>query len=165
MTVEPVQFRQALSKFASGVTVVSTLTPQGEPIGVTVSAFSSLSLEPPLVLICLDHATSQLRAYTDGSHFCVNILAAGQQDVSNAFAFPGPRPPFDVVSHETGAFGLPVIKGTLASLICVRDAVHPGGDHEIVVGAVRDAMWDDSLEPLIYAGGGYRTLSGTEKAS
>lgn len=165
MTVEPLQFRQALSKFASGVTVVSTLSPQGEPIGVTVSAFSSLSLEPPLILICLDHATSQLRAYTDGSHFCVNILAAGQQDVSNAFAFPGPRPPFDVVSHESGSFGLPIIKGTLASLVCEREAVYPGGDHEIVVGAVMEAMWDDSLDPLIYAGGGYRSLSGPEKVS
>lgn len=165
MTVEPLQFRQALSKFASGVTVVSTLTPQGEPVGVTVSAFSSLSLEPPLILICLDHATSQLRAYTDGGHFCVNILAAGQREVSNAFAFPGPKPPFDVVSHEMGAFGLPVIQGTLASLICKREAVYPGGDHQIVVGVVTDATWDDSLEPLLYAAGSYRTLAGPEKVT
>jgi len=165
MTVEPVQFRQALSKFASGVTVVSTLSPKGEPIGVTVSAFSSLSLEPPLILICLDHATSQLRAYTDGDQFCVNILAAGQKDVSNAFAFPGPKPPFDVVDYETGASGLPMIKNTLAAIVCKREAVHPGGDHQIVVGAVIDATWDDSLEPLIYAAGGYRTLAGPERVT
>lgn len=165
MTVEPVQFRQALSKFASGVTVISTVTPEGLPIGVTVSAFSSVSLAPPLVLICLDRATSQLRAYTEGPHFCVNILAAGQQEISNIFAFPGPRPPFDAVDHETGVLGVPVIKNTLASLECHVEAVYPGGDHEIVVGAVTHATWNNDLEPLIYAVGSYRTLAEPEKIS
>ena len=155
MTVEPLQFRQALSKFASGVTVVSTLTPQGEPVGVTVSAFSSQSLEPPLILICLDHATSQLRAYTDGGHFCVNILAAGQRDVSNAFAFPGPKPPFDVVNHKSGAFDLPVIQGTLASLICKREAVYPGGDHQIVTGRIHNIHIGEAEKSLLYFSGRY----------
>lgn len=165
MTVEPIQFRQALSKFASGVTVVSTVMPTGEPVGVTVSAFSSLSLAPPLVLICLDQATSQLRAYTEGAYFSVNILAAGQHDVSNAFAFPGPKPPFQIVAYESGAFGMPVIKDTMATLVCRREAVHPGGDHSIVIGAVLDAAWDDSREPLVYAAGRYRTLAEPEKVS
>jgi flavin reductase (DIM6/NTAB) family NADH-FMN oxidoreductase RutF len=165
MTVEPLQFRQALSKFASGVTVVSTVTPEGQPIGVTVSAFSSVSLAPPLVLICLDHATSQLRAYTEGPHFCVNILAAEQQEISNIFAFPGPRPPFDAIDYESGALGVPVIGNTLASLECRVEAVYPGGDHEIVVGAVAHATWNDDLEPLIYAVGRYRTLAEPEKVS
>ncbi|MBO6520791.1 MAG: flavin reductase family protein [Rhodospirillales bacterium] len=165
MTVEPQQFRQALAKFASGVTVISTLSPDSEPIGVTVSAFSSLSLSPPLVLICLDQATSQIRAYTDGPAFCVNILAAGQEDVSNAFAFPGPVPPFRSVPFKTGVSGLPVILNTLASLECRREAVHPGGDHEIVVGSVVEATWNDALEPLIYAAGRYRSLAEPEKVT
>lgn len=165
MTVEPQQFRQALAKFASGVTVISTLSQRNEPIGVTVSAFSSLSLSPPLILICLDQATSQLRAYTDGPAFCVNILATGQEDVSNAFAFPGPLPPFDSIPFRTGTLGLPVILNTLASLECRREAVYPGGDHEIVVGSVVDATWNESLEPLIYSSGRYRTLAKPEKVS
>lgn len=165
MTVEPQQFRQALSKFASGVTVISTRMPDGTPVGVTVSAFTSVSLSPPLILICLDQATSQLRAYTDGPTFCVNVLAADQQDISNAFAYPGPIPPFDSVPYSTGTLGLPVISGTVASLECRREAVYPGGDHEIVVGAVIDARWRDALEPLVYAAGRYRTLASPEPVS
>jgi len=162
MTVEPNMFRQALSKFASGVTVISTLTPEKAPVGVTVSAFTSLSLTPPLVLICLDRSTAQLGAYTDGPSFCVNILASGQQAISNAFAYPGPIPPFDSVPYDTGHLGLPVIRGTSASLECRREAVYPGGDHMIIIGAVLHAAWNDDLEPLIYAAGAYRSLAAPE---
>jgi len=164
MTVEPQQFRQALSKFASGVTVISTLTPEKTPLGVTVSAFTSLSLAPPLILICLDQATSQLRAYTEAEAFCVNILAAGQDWISNAFAYPGPTPPFDSVPYRAGALGVPVIEGASAALECRTEAVYPGGDHQIVVGNVAHASWNDALEPLVYAAGSYRTLAAPETA-
>lgn len=158
MSVEPQHFRQALAKFASGVTIISTLGADGVPVGVTVSAFTSLSLSPPLILICLDNMTSQIRAYTDGKGFNVNILSAGQEDISNAFAYPGPIPPFDTVPYEQGILGFPLIRNASANLECRREAVYPGGDHVIVVGEVMHALWDDSLDPLVYAAGKYRTL-------
>jgi len=165
MTVEPQQFRQALSKFASGVTVISTLTRDKTPLGVTVSAFTSLSLSPPLILICLDQATSQLNAYTESTAFCVNILAVGQDWISNAFAYPGPTPPFDSVPYVPGKLGIPVIEGASAALECHTEAVYPGGDHQIVVGNVAHASWNDRLEPLVYVAGRYRTLAAPEAES
>jgi flavin reductase (DIM6/NTAB) family NADH-FMN oxidoreductase RutF len=162
MTIDSLKFRHALSKFPSGVTVISTLTPDGSPVGVTVSAFSSLSLTPPLILICLDLATSNLRAYTEGQSFCVNILSDSQDSISNAFAYPGPTPPFDSVPYTVGKLGLPVISHAAATLECRRDAVYPGGDHMIIVGAVTHAEWDDEAMPLIYAAGNYRALAEPE---
>lgn len=158
MTVPADDFRQVLSRFASGVTVVSARDEAKNPIGVTVSAFSSLSLDPPLVLICLDNATSNLQDYTGGRAFAVNILSSEQDDVSNAFAFPGPRPPFEQVTYSEGELDLPLIDGALASLQCTTHAVHPGGDHVIVVGLVKYAKWELNVNPLVYAGGLYQSL-------
>jgi len=164
MTVQADDFRQVLSRFASGVTVVSTRDRAKNPIGVTVSAFSSLSLDPPLILICLDNATSNLEDYTDRGMFAVSILSSEQGSVSNAFAFPGPQPPFDQVDYIEGEMGLPLVEGAVASVQCETHAVYPGGDHVIVIGLVKHAKWQDNANPLIYAGGKYRSLthSGTE---
>lgn len=164
MTVQADDFRQVLSRFASGVTVVSARDGAKKPIGVTVSAFSSLSLNPPMVLICLDNSTLNLQDYTDGGSFAVNILSSEQSDVSNAFAFPGPKPPFEQVKYSDGELGLPLIDGAVASVQCETYAVHPGGDHVIVVGLVKHAKWRVESAPLVYVGGQYRSLgaSGTE---
>lgn len=159
MIVSADDFRQVLSRFASGVTVVSARDATKNPIGVTVSAFSSVSLDPPLVLICLDNTTSNLQKYTDGGAFAVNILSSAQGDVSNAFAFPGPQPPFEQVTYSEGELGLPLIDGALASVQCTTHAVHPGGDHVIVIGLVQHAKWQPHVNPLIYAGGQYRTIT------
>ncbi len=158
MTVPSDDFRQVLSRFASGVTVVSTLDADKKPIGVTVSAFTSLSLKPPLILICLDNATSNLRAYTEGDAFAVNILSCQQSDISNAFAFPGPNPPFEQTTYTEGKSGLPLINDTAASIECEKHAVYPGGDHVIVIGLVKHAAWSFETDPLIYVGGRYRRL-------
>ena len=164
MIVSADDFRQVLSRFASGVTVVSARDTAKNPIGVTVSAFSSVSLDPPLILICLDNATSNLQNYTDGGAFAINILSSKQGDVSNAFAFPGPLPPFEQVTYSEGELGLPLIGGALASVQCTTHAVHPGGDHVIIVGLVQHAKWQPHINPLIYAGGHYRAITelGTE---
>ena len=150
-----------MSRFASGVTVVTAKTNGGAPVGVTVSAFSSLSLSPPLILACLDNATANLDAYTEGPGFCVNILAAGQEDASNAFAFPGPLPPFERIDNVVGTLGIPILTGTIATLECTRHAVHLGGDHQILVGLVEHAAWRTDSAPLLYAAGGYRALAGS----
>lgn len=159
MIIQPNEFRQALSRFASGVTVISTCDHDSKPIGVTVSAFTSLSLDPPLILICLDNSTSRLSAYTEAKSFGINILASDQAPVSNAFAFPGPIPPFEQFPYQEGMLGLPMLDNTLASIECHREAVYPGGDHVIIVGAVTNASWRENREPLIYATGQYRTLA------
>ena len=159
MSVSPDDFRQTLARFASGVTVISTYKENARPIGVTVSAFTSVSLSPPLVLICLDSATSDLNTYIETKVFGINILADDQADVSNAFAFPGPKPPFEQVKYRQGVLGLPMIEGTLASLECRVEAVYPGGAHVIIVGAVEQASWREDLQPLIYATGRYCALA------
>ena len=156
MTVNP----ETMSRFASGITVVTAKTRDGAPVGVTVSAFSSLSLTPPLILACLDNATANLDAYTEGPGFCVNILAAGQEEASNAFAFPGPVSPFERIDNVDGALGIPILTGTVATLECTRFAVYPGGDHQILIGQVEHAAWRTDAAPLLYAAGGYRALAG-----
>lgn len=162
MSISPDDFRKALSRFASGVTVVTAKTGAGIPTGVTVSAFSSVSLSPPLILVCLDHATTNLDAYTKGSGFCVNVLAAGQEAASNAFAFPGPVSPFEAVANVDGELGFPTLVDALAVLECRPHAVHPGGDHEIVVGEVVHTRWREDAKPLLYSTGRYRSLAGTD---
>lgn len=158
MSIEPEDFRQALSRFPSGVTVVTASGPNGEGVGLTVSAFSSLSLDPPLIIVCLDHATSHLSAYTNGPGFCVNILASDQADISNAFAFEGPTCPFEAAANTEGLHGARVLTDAVASLECARHNVFPGGDHDIVVGLVERATWRENVKPLVYHSGEYRGI-------
>ena len=159
MTVNPEQFRQTLSRFASGVTVVSARLDTGAQIGVTVSAFSSVSLSPPLILICLDNSTSNLDVYLKGPAFAVNILASEQGAVSNAFAFQSDVPPFEKFPFRDGLLGVPLLDDTVAALECVPDAIYQGGDHQILVGRVAHVRWSDSKSPLLYAAGRYGALS------
>lgn len=164
MSIDPQHFRQALSRFASGVTVVSARRADGAPIGVTVSAFCSVSLTPPLILVCLDKATLDLAVYAEGPRFAVNVLAETQQAVSNAFAYPGPVPPFEATAYRTGAGDVPLIEGTVAALECSRFAAHDAGDHVIVVGLVDNAVCREGA-PLLYANGGYRGLAPAPEAA
>lgn len=162
MAVTSDAFRATLSKFPSGVTVVTARSADGERIGLTVSAFSSLSLDPPLVLVCLDHATKSLQAYTEGPGFCINILAHDQAEISNAFGFPNESSPFQSCEYIDGLFGSTIIKGALASIECAWHAVHPGGDHAILVGSVERVTRRDDADPLLYFDGGYTTLGGAK---
>ncbi len=133
--VDSRRFRNALGRFATGVTVVTGLTDSGVPVGVTVNSFASVSLEPPLILICLAGTTGCLSAFSTGTRFAVNILGDDQEALSKAFA--GPREHrFNNRAFETWDSGCPILPGCLANLECTRTDVHTAGDHLIVIGRV-----------------------------
>lgn len=155
MSVDPRSFRKTLGCFASGVTVVTTLTPgTREPVGVTVSAFSSLSLDPPLVLFCLGNSTSSIDAFRTFGHFAVNILSEHQKDLSIRFASrSGDK--WQGVARSEGANGVPVLGGCLATLECDLHQAIDGGDHQIFIGKVVKLRHQEGGSPLVYFRGSY----------
>jgi flavin reductase (DIM6/NTAB) family NADH-FMN oxidoreductase RutF len=156
MAVSPDAFRSALRRFASGVTIVTVAA--GEELhGMTASAFASVSLEPPLVLLCLDKASRTLTLVTETSSFAVNVLRADQQEVSRAFSRPGIKP-FASISHRRGANGAPILDDAIAVLECTTYRAFEPGDHEVVLGEVTAAS-AASGDPLVYYDGAYRSLS------
>jgi flavin reductase (DIM6/NTAB) family NADH-FMN oxidoreductase RutF len=157
MPISQEEFRTALGHFASGVTVVTAKSANNELFGITVSAFSSLSLDPPLVLICIDRSASLHDELKTGRHFAVNILAADQETVSRRFASKGVDR-FEGIGFREGAAGTPLLDGALASIECEIVSEYPGGDHSIIVGRVDSASVIDG-KPLAYFRGGYVQLS------
>jgi flavin reductase (DIM6/NTAB) family NADH-FMN oxidoreductase RutF len=154
LAVDAPAFRRALSQFASGVTVVTTAGPAG-PLGLTVTAFTSLSLDPPLVLVCIDRRSETHAGFERGA-FAVSLLAEGQEDVSQRFACGGPAK-FGQGGLTTGESGLLLVDGALAQLECRVHASLPGGDHVIYVGLVeRVAVFEG--RPLLHHARGYRCL-------
>ncbi|ABC22641.1 flavin reductase family protein [Rhodospirillum rubrum] len=146
-------FRKALGCFASGVTVITTLDAAQRPVGVTVSAFSSLSLDPPMVLFCLGKSTSNLEAFRQGP-VSISILAEGQQDLSIRFASRGVDK-FAGLEMDTAPGGVPAPKDVLARLDCVITQTIEGGDHLIVLCAVEDLITRTGGQPLVYFRGSY----------
>ncbi len=147
------EFRHVLSHFASGVTVVTTWDEDQRPTGLTVSAFASVSLDPPLVLVCVEqraHCYPALRAH---GRFAVNVLAAEHEAVSRRFALSEPEK-FQAHAYRAGPLGLPLLPGALAHLECRTVHAYPGGDHTIFVGEVESASARPG-EPLLYFRGGY----------
>jgi len=159
------QFRDALGCFATGVTVVTGRRADGRPVGLTANAFSSVSLDPPLVLFCLDRKAESLQAFLDGRHFAVNVLRAEQEDLSNRFADPT-IDRFADLAFETWETGCPILPDTLASLECTLHAHHDGGDHVIFIGRVQRIRCSDTdggaqpatRGPLLYYRGDYRRM-------
>jgi flavin reductase (DIM6/NTAB) family NADH-FMN oxidoreductase RutF len=158
MSIDPSAFRAVLGRYATGVTIVTTRTPEGRPTGLTVNSFTSVSLEPPLVLFCLDRAAGSGPAFAASDCFAVNILAAGQASVSARFADPvAARFVNDgTTAWETGA---PILPDALAALDCRVHARHEGGDHVILVGRVLRAEVLRDGPPLVYWRGTYQGLA------
>ena len=150
-------FRQAMGRFATGVTVITGRSDKGYPIGVTVSAFSSLSLEPPLILFCLNNDTRSLASFDPGRAFAVNMLAKVQGAISNVFAGPQDEN-FHGVAHGVGAGDVPLITGAVCSVECRGEAVYPGGDHQIIVGRVTAIHLAEDTDPLVYFASAYHDL-------
>lgn len=142
-------FRKALGTFATGVTVVTGLTPKGVPVGVTVNSFASVSLDPPIILICLDNNTGCLKAFCEGERFAVNILSENQQDLSEEFAGPQEHN-FKDRAFETWDSGCPILHGCLTNLECTRLNAFEGGDHLIVLGRVDRIEHADGRRPLLF---------------
>ena len=159
---EAKSLRNAFGSFMTGVTVVTTMEPNGAPRGFTANSFTSVSLDPPLLLICIAETASSCAVFSRTPGFVVNILAEDQKDVSGIFASKRPDK-FAEVSWTTSANGQPVIDGSLSWFDCARREVIEAGDHIILLGAIRDFDTRDA-NPLGYARGGYVTL-GLEQAA
>jgi len=154
-------FRKVLGSFATGVTVVTT---RGEEhaYGMTANAFSSVSLDPPLVLVCGRKASEGSEFIERNGVFAINILAAHQEPLSRYFASkdrPRGRDAFRDVPHRFAVSGAPILDGTVAFLDCSLHAAHDAGDHKIFIGEVLAIEIDAAAEPLLFHGGGYRFLS------
>ncbi len=157
MPIDKDLYRAVLGRFASGVTIVTTVDTDGRDQGMTVSAFSSLSLEPPLVLVCIDHGASLWPVLQHASHFAINILGAEQEALSRRFSSrEGDR--FDGVGFTRGGSGVALLDDTLAAVECTVTARVPQGDHTILVGSVDFGVARD-LQPLLYYRGGYASLT------
>jgi 3-hydroxy-9,10-secoandrosta-1,3,5(10)-triene-9,17-dione monooxygenase reductase component len=148
------RFRETMGSFATGVCVVTALSAHG-PAGLTTNAVSSLSLDPPLLLVCFDNASRTLPIVREAGRFAVNVLGAGQEELAATFASKDllPAEKFAAVTHSVD-HGVPVLDGALAWLACDLQAMHPGGDHTIGVGAVTQMEHTDG-EPLVFFGGAY----------
>ena len=149
-------FRETLALWPSGVTVL-TARDDEELLGMTISSFSSLSLEPPLILSCLDKKATSHDGLIGARGFAVHVLARDQEDISRAFSRPGPEK-FDDVAWEEGEFGAPLLPIGVARLVCAHEAALDGGDHTILIGRVVEASRSDK-RPLIYWDRAYRSAS------
>ena len=150
-------FRDALGCFATGVTVVTAIGADGLPIGLTANSFTSVSLDPPLLLVCIANNAGSAPALREAERFAVNVLQIGQQPTSNRFAGKG-EDRFAATPWEVGEFGTPVLTGSLGSFECESQDIHDGGDHFILVGCVLKAIFEPRRDPLLYFRGKYRKL-------
>lgn len=151
--VEPAIFRQVLGHFPTGVTIV-TAAPDHNPVGLAVGSFTSVSLEPPLVAFCPGNTSTSWPHIEQAGQFCVNILAADQEGLCRHFAGKS-EDKFAGIGYKLSPLGSPILDGVLAWIDCTIEAVHPGGDHVIVLGRVHDLDVAHDGGPLVFFRGGY----------
>jgi flavin reductase (DIM6/NTAB) family NADH-FMN oxidoreductase RutF len=156
LSVSPDEFRSVLGRFPSGVTIVTTKAADGSDQGMTVSAFCSVSLEPPLVLICIEKTASVYDALTSAPGFVVNILSAKQEQIARRFSIVD-IDRFEGVGFSRTQNGIAVLDDALGIIECKRCALHDAGDHTIVVAEV-EATRAENGSPLMYYRGGYAQL-------
>lgn len=152
------EFRDTLARWASGVTVV-TARHDGEPVGMTAASFSSLSLDPPLVLVCVARTAQAHEGLVRAPGFAIHVLGAAQAEMSALFARPGAAK-FDGYPAESGPFGAPLLPFGVARLVCEAHATLDGGDHTILVGRVVSAE-RSGTDPLLYCNRAYGRLGST----
>ena len=151
-TFSSAQFRTALGMFATGVTIVTARTQEGELVGLTANSFNSVSLDPPLVLWSLSRAAASLPAFQAGSHYAINVLGADQQALALRFASKN-IDRFADVAFVDGAGGAPILAGAAASFECFNRSRYEEGDHVIFVGEVERCTRREGASPLLYHGG------------
>ena len=155
---DPREFRNALGKFATGVTVVTALDSSGQPRGITANSFSSVSLDPMLVLWSVDRSASSYDVFSTAERFAINVLTEEQRVLSQQFAATEHNP-FDGIACSPGRDGIPILADCAAVFECATEHRYDGGDHVILVGRVTAFTYRDGTQPLIYHGGEYAQLS------
>lgn len=157
MTISKDEFKASLGRFASGVTVVTTKDTDGKLHGLTVSAFCSVSLKPPLILVCIHKQTGSYHAFEKSKQFVVNILSAEQEHISNQFAKQH-EDKFEGIPFQKGLEDLPVLEDCLVNLECRLKHSYDGGDHTIFVGEIQRTHVSEG-NPLTYFQGNYHRIS------
>ena len=150
------EFRVSLGMFATGVTIVTARTSEGDMVGLTANSFNSVSLDPPLVLWSLARAAGSLPSFSAGSHYAINILAADQRDLAERFARKG-ADRWSGVAFTEGAGGAPLLSGAAASFECFNRSRYEEGDHVIFVGEVERCAHRLGASPLLFHGGQFYT--------
>ena len=159
MTIDTKELRFAFGNFATGITIVTSLDADGEPLGITANSFSSVSLDPPLVLFSVDRGAYSLEAFQISRRFAINILSTDQEDMSNRFA-KASVDKWSGVDFETWETGCPILTGSLASFDCRTWQTYDGGDPVIFVGEVEQMSLNTDLEPLLFFRGRYDRVLG-----
>jgi flavin reductase (DIM6/NTAB) family NADH-FMN oxidoreductase RutF len=154
---DPRTLRDALGCFATGVTVVTCVDGAGDPVGLTANSFTALSLDPPLLLVCVAKSSASAAPLAEAAAFAVNVLQTSQRPASITFSTRG-EDRFGQTEWSVGEHGAPVLMESLSVFECRRHAVHDGGDHLILVGEVVKASFEPGLDPLLYFRGSYRRL-------
>ena len=150
--IDPFQFRQLVGHFATGVTIITTTTPEGQPLGMTANSLSSVSLSPPLISVCVDREAEMHPVILQASEFAVNVLASDQEALARRFSDKH-EDRFDGVGYHLSPEGRILLDGALAHLVCEREATYPGGDHTIVLGRVVGGTTHEGHALLFYRGG------------
>lgn len=156
MPIDKDLFRRVLANFAAGVTVVTTLDRAEQPHGLTATAFTSVSLEPPLVLVCIDRKAETFPHFEAAGAFAVNFLALDQRDISQRFAKHG-GDKFSMTAWRRGVLGMPILEGTIGYVECRMRHAYAGGDHAIYVGEIEAAAAGDG-DPLLHFRHAYRRV-------
>jgi len=156
MAIEKNELRRVMGHFATGVTVITSIRSSGEMHGLTANAFTSVSLIPPLLLVCIDKKAESYPCFDESKIFTVNVLSSDQEALSRKFAVTG-GDKFEGVSYKTGANGAPILDGALAFLECKVTEKIDGGDHTIYIGEIEQAETKEG-KPLLFFRGGYREL-------
>jgi flavin reductase (DIM6/NTAB) family NADH-FMN oxidoreductase RutF len=151
-------FRAVLGHFATGVAVVTGLDDDGAPVGMTVQAFCSLSINPPLILLCPGLTSTTWPHLVKARRFMVNLLAEGQEELARQFSRSGTDKYLGVAWEPSERIGAPILEGVLAWIDCEMEEVHPGGDHLIVVCAVKALSARTDLRPLVFFRSGFQTV-------
>jgi flavin reductase (DIM6/NTAB) family NADH-FMN oxidoreductase RutF len=157
MAIDPRELRNVFGTFATGVTIITTKDVTGKPFGLTANSYTSLSLDPPLVLVCVDKKVDCYACFDQSKVFVINILSEGQDQLSTRFATKGIEK-FEGVAVKPGNLGVPLLEGAVAHIECKLASAYEGGDHTIYVGEVQfvDAAGD---RPLLFFKGKYKKLS------
>ena len=157
MPIDKTELRRVMGHFPTGVTVVTTVSKAGKLYGLTANSFTSVSLVPPLVLVCVDKRAESYPCFEESKCYTVNFLADDQEDLSRRFATTG-GDKFEGVGYRMGANQAPILNGVLAYLKCKVVGAYDGGDHTIYVGEIEQAETREA-KPLLFYRGGYRSLA------